>query len=186
MSEASRTRWSTIALDEIKLRKTSIVLRWLPDARTGLAPAGVAGMFGAYQLRGIPLLHHFEAVCHLRLPRRLPSSASSAKSRAAKCPRQSGASCCQPTGIPNTKTSPSFPTFCLLPNRLLINFCDITHSTGLSSFVECSMPYEKRERWIELCKQAETEQDPKKLMELVTEINRLLQEEENRRREMRG
>jgi hypothetical protein len=46
------------------------------------------------------------------------------------------------------------------------------------------MSYEKRERWIELCKQAETEQDPKKLMELVTEINRLLQDEENRRAEM--
>jgi hypothetical protein len=43
------------------------------------------------------------------------------------------------------------------------------------------MPYEKRERWIELCKQAETEQDPEKLMDLVTEINRLLQDEENRR-----
>jgi len=43
------------------------------------------------------------------------------------------------------------------------------------------MSYETRERWIELCKQAEIEQDPKKLMELVTEINRLLQEEENRR-----
>jgi len=43
------------------------------------------------------------------------------------------------------------------------------------------MAYEKRERWIELCKQAEAEQDPKKLMELVTEINRLLQDEEDRR-----
>jgi hypothetical protein len=48
------------------------------------------------------------------------------------------------------------------------------------------MPYEQHERWIELCKQAETEQDPKKLMDLVTEINRLLQEEENRRGEMRS
>jgi hypothetical protein len=44
------------------------------------------------------------------------------------------------------------------------------------------MPYEKRERWIELCKQAENEQHPKKLMELVTEINRLLQDEEQNRR----
>ena len=47
------------------------------------------------------------------------------------------------------------------------------------------MPYEKHECWIELCKQAETEQDPKKLMDLITEINRLLQEEENRRGELR-
>jgi hypothetical protein len=46
------------------------------------------------------------------------------------------------------------------------------------------MPYEKNEHWIELCKQAEAEQDPKKLMELVAEINRLLQDEENRRAKM--
>ena len=33
-----------------------------------------------------------------------------------------------------------------------------------------------RERWRELCEQASVEQDPKKLLELVTEINRLLDE----------
>lgn len=38
------------------------------------------------------------------------------------------------------------------------------------------MQGEKRERWRELCEQAETEQDPKKLVELAEEINRLLEE----------
>jgi hypothetical protein len=37
-----------------------------------------------------------------------------------------------------------------------------------------------KEHWIELCQQAAVEQDPKKLMELVTEINRLLEEKEQR------
>jgi hypothetical protein len=31
-----------------------------------------------------------------------------------------------------------------------------------------------RERWQELCEQAANEQDPKKMLELVEEINRLL------------
>jgi len=73
----------------------------------------------------------------------------------------------------------------MFPNRLSINVCDITHPLWFSPSLGCCMPYEKQERWIELCKQAETEQDPKKLMELVTEINRLLQDEENRRAKMR-
>lgn len=37
-----------------------------------------------------------------------------------------------------------------------------------------------KERWLELCQQAAVEQDPKKLMELVEEINRLLAEKEQR------
>ena len=32
-------------------------------------------------------------------------------------------------------------------------------------------------RWMELCEQAAVEQDPAKLLKLVTEINRLLEEE---------
>lgn len=36
------------------------------------------------------------------------------------------------------------------------------------------MQGEQNELWVELCKQASIEQDPKKLMELVEEINRLL------------
>ena len=36
------------------------------------------------------------------------------------------------------------------------------------------------ERWQELCRQAAEENDPKRLVELATEINRLLAEKENR------
>ena len=36
------------------------------------------------------------------------------------------------------------------------------------------MQGEQKELWVELCKQASIEQDPKKLMELVEEITRLL------------
>ena len=42
------------------------------------------------------------------------------------------------------------------------------------------MQRQKKERWLELCAQAAEEQDPKKLLELVTEINRLLEEKERR------
>jgi hypothetical protein len=37
-----------------------------------------------------------------------------------------------------------------------------------------------RERWLELCELAAKEQDAKKLMVLVREINRLLEEKEQR------
>ena len=39
---------------------------------------------------------------------------------------------------------------------------------------------DKPERWRELCAQAAVEEDPEKLMELVTEITRLLEEEQER------
>jgi hypothetical protein len=39
---------------------------------------------------------------------------------------------------------------------------------------------ENRERWKEMCEQAATEQDPKKLVELVREIDRLLAAKQNR------
>jgi hypothetical protein len=39
---------------------------------------------------------------------------------------------------------------------------------------------EKTERWLELCAQAATEQDPKKLMALVEEITELLEAKERR------
>jgi hypothetical protein len=41
---------------------------------------------------------------------------------------------------------------------------------------------EKKERWLELCEQASVEQDPKKLLELVSEINQLLREKAGRLR----
>jgi hypothetical protein len=40
------------------------------------------------------------------------------------------------------------------------------------------MPDEKKERWLELCEQAATEQDSEKLLALVGEINHLLQQRE--------
>jgi len=40
------------------------------------------------------------------------------------------------------------------------------------------MKGETRERWMHLCEQAAIEQDPQKLLELVTEINHLLEERE--------
>lgn len=44
---------------------------------------------------------------------------------------------------------------------------------------------ERKEYWMHLCEQAANEQDPDKLMELVKEINRLLEEKEQRlKREM--
>ena len=42
------------------------------------------------------------------------------------------------------------------------------------------MQGEKKERWMELCAQAAVEQDPKKLIELVQEINALLEKKERR------
>jgi hypothetical protein len=42
---------------------------------------------------------------------------------------------------------------------------------------------EQTEKWLELCKQASTEQDPEKLMKLTAEILRLLEEKDKRLRE---
>jgi hypothetical protein len=42
-----------------------------------------------------------------------------------------------------------------------------------------------KEQWKELCNQASVEQDPKKLMALVTEITRLLEEKQKRLNSMR-
>lgn len=42
------------------------------------------------------------------------------------------------------------------------------------------MKGEQKEYWMHLCEQAAKEQDPDKLMELVREINRLLEEKERR------
>lgn len=44
---------------------------------------------------------------------------------------------------------------------------------------------EKKERWMVLCAQAAIEQDPEKLHALVEEIDRLLQEKEDRLKEDR-
>ena len=43
------------------------------------------------------------------------------------------------------------------------------------------MREERTERWIRLCELAATEQDPKRLLTLVREINRLLEENEQKK-----
>lgn len=42
------------------------------------------------------------------------------------------------------------------------------------------MRHEERELWQELCEQAAKEQDPQKLSELVGQINRLLEDQQDR------
>ena len=42
-----------------------------------------------------------------------------------------------------------------------------------------------KQHWMELCQQASVEQDPEKLLELVNEINRLLEEKEERLKNLR-
>ena len=44
------------------------------------------------------------------------------------------------------------------------------------------MKGKNKERWEELCEQAENEQDPEKFLILIEEINRLLEEKEKRLR----
>jgi len=39
---------------------------------------------------------------------------------------------------------------------------------------------ENREKWMELCEQASTEQDPERLLALVQEIDRLLEAKQER------
>jgi hypothetical protein len=48
------------------------------------------------------------------------------------------------------------------------------------------MQSESKERWKELCEQAAVEQDPQRLLELTSEINRLLKEKEERLKKARG
>lgn len=48
------------------------------------------------------------------------------------------------------------------------------------------MQGEVKERWLQLCKQAAAEQDPHRLLLLVEEINRLLEEKENRLKKSSG
>lgn len=43
-----------------------------------------------------------------------------------------------------------------------------------------------RKRWLDLCRQAAVEQDPQELLKLVREINRLLEEEQTRRKPERN
>jgi hypothetical protein len=45
---------------------------------------------------------------------------------------------------------------------------------------EAFLKGEKKEIWMHLCEQAAVEQDPAKLMDLIKEINKLLEEKERR------
>ena len=49
----------------------------------------------------------------------------------------------------------------------------------------CIMEGAVKERWLELCELASKEQDPKELVKLVEEINRLLEEKKHRLRAKR-
>ena len=47
------------------------------------------------------------------------------------------------------------------------------------------MKGEKKELWMRLCEQAAVEQDPERLLQLTQEINRLLNEKEERLKNLR-
>jgi len=50
----------------------------------------------------------------------------------------------------------------------------------LRAFISKGGQLKDKEKWMELCERAAEEQDPEKLMALVKEIDRLLQEKEDR------
>jgi hypothetical protein len=58
-------------------------------------------------------------------------------------------------------------------------------STYILEVLTFLMKGETGERWRTLCQQAQTEQDPDELMEIIREINRLLDEKEQRLRNQR-
>ena len=71
-----------------------------------------------------------------------------------------------------------FDCFMLRHKRIMVHI-----PTNLSNPQTCSAPVgvslmigENKERWRELCEQVAVEQDPKKLVELTTEIYRVLEE----------
>jgi len=81
--------------------------------------------------------------------------------------------------------------FCSAVNRqalLFRHFCNAANkqisafSIIIPLFRVVGMKGQKREEWMRLCEQAANEQDSAKLLELVKEINRLLEEKEDRLR----
>jgi hypothetical protein len=68
--------------------------------------------------------------------------------------------------------------------ELLLRYIEVTPSAvllAIGTYVRgCDMKGEIAERWKILCAQAAEEQDSEKLLELVKEINRLLEEKEQR------
>ena len=92
----------------------------------------------------------------------------------------------------NARTTPAFPQ---LPNRrkdygndsaldhLLRKIHPSSKEGGrdiLRAFISKGGQLKDKEKWMELCERAAEEQDPEKLMALVKEIDRLLQEKEDR------
>jgi hypothetical protein len=57
---------------------------------------------------------------------------------------------------------------------------DPGHSTKRQAYSDSIMDGQNKERWFQLCELAAAEQDPNELLRLVTEINRLLEEKEER------
>jgi len=70
--------------------------------------------------------------------------------------------------------SPNSIQFCLSLDRAFVPYAIHTQS-GVRT-----LKGEIGERWRKLCEQAAVEEDPHKLLELVSEINRLLAEKEER------
>lgn len=88
-------------------------------------------------------------------------------------------------GMKNTKSIPRFqysedcnrdgPSLTILPygkTHRVLRACK--NSGGIKAEVK------DKEHWTELCRQAAVEQDPKKMLQLVTEINRLLAEKQEK------
>ena len=80
-------------------------------------------------------------------------------------------------------------TFWLLYRKAIDGECGVAHNHQLKlvlGFYKASLHYpaimqgQQKERWEELCELAEQEQNPERLMELVVEINRLLEQKEQR------
>src|SRR5580704_6154247 len=64
-------------------------------------------------------------------------------------------------------------------------YCSVSKTFHVSCYgahgvVFASMQGETKERWLRLCEQAAIEQDPKKLLELVKEIDELLAKKQER------
>ena len=84
-------------------------------------------------------------------------------------------SCRDPDRASYTSGVPALPAGKRFPST---NVEDIL--PGLSDASWCAMEGSIKERWLQLAELAAKEQDPVKLIELVEEINRALQEEEHR------
>jgi hypothetical protein len=64
--------------------------------------------------------------------------------------------------------------------RIRMTECATVQPNQLFSYYPCGMPDSTNERWMELCSQAAQEQDAKKLLALTQEINRPLEEKQDR------